>query len=197
MLCRTQIFWVSSKYERRFSSIFEHKLHQALDIPTYSNIFIKWTLNVRRVFPSIWLWFEQKMTFSNFERVWMHSFPRGNERTSSGSKFNTTLKIMKISISAISAFTENVDHIIYCFSPLGDTRPTDNADNFRWLISLSTNSTLCRLGLSSKTPLSIFRIAFLLSDKCSRLVGKLNLLSDLMRFPLASNRFRLNPLFNL
>ena len=44
--------------------------------------------------------------------------------------------------------------------PFGDTRPTDRADNLRWLISLSTSSTLCRLGLSSKTPLSIFRMAF-------------------------------------
>ena len=31
------------------------------------------------------------MTFSNFERARTHTFPSGNERTSSGSKFDTTL----------------------------------------------------------------------------------------------------------
>ena len=41
VLCRTQIFRVSSEYECRFSSIFEHEHHRALDIRTYSNIFIK------------------------------------------------------------------------------------------------------------------------------------------------------------
>ena len=37
----TQIFRVSSEYEHRFSSIFKHEHHRALDIRTYSNIFIK------------------------------------------------------------------------------------------------------------------------------------------------------------
>ena len=36
VLCRTQIFRVSSEYERRFSSIFEHEHHRALDIRTSS-----------------------------------------------------------------------------------------------------------------------------------------------------------------
>ena len=41
VLCRTQIFRVSSKYKRRFLSIFEPEHHQALDIRTYWNTFIK------------------------------------------------------------------------------------------------------------------------------------------------------------
>ena len=32
VLCRTQIFWVLSEYERQFLSIFEHEHHRALDI---------------------------------------------------------------------------------------------------------------------------------------------------------------------
>ena len=36
VLCWTQIFQVSSDYERRFLSIFEHEYHQALDIRTSS-----------------------------------------------------------------------------------------------------------------------------------------------------------------
>ena len=33
----------------------------------------------------------QKMTISNFEQARTHTFPSGNERASSGSKFGTTL----------------------------------------------------------------------------------------------------------
>ena len=50
------------------------------------------------VFPSIWLWFEprvststQKITISNFKRARTHTFPSGNRRALSGSKFDTTL----------------------------------------------------------------------------------------------------------
>ena len=78
VLCRTQIFRVLSEYERRFSSIYEHEHHQALDIQTSSGTNIKSTFrivtkkhnmvaityvtflennilhkNVRQVFPSI------------------------------------------------------------------------------------------------------------------------------------------------
>ena len=41
VLCRTQIFRVSSEYERRFLSIFEHEHHQALDIRTSNGTNIK------------------------------------------------------------------------------------------------------------------------------------------------------------
>ena len=41
VLCRTQIFRVSSEYERRFSSIFEHEHRRALDIRTSSGTSIK------------------------------------------------------------------------------------------------------------------------------------------------------------
>ena len=48
-------------------------------------------INVRQVFPSIWLWFKlqvstsaQKMTISNFERAWTHTFPNGKEQALSG-----------------------------------------------------------------------------------------------------------------
>ena len=36
VLRQTQIFQVSSKYERQFFSIFEHEHHQALDVRTSS-----------------------------------------------------------------------------------------------------------------------------------------------------------------
>ena len=36
VLRQTQIFQVSSKYERQFLSIFEHEHHQALDVRTSS-----------------------------------------------------------------------------------------------------------------------------------------------------------------
>ena len=99
----------------RYSSIFEHEHHRALDIRTSSgtnisdsnqitqygcnyvdfmeiNILIFW-----RVFPR----FEpragtsgQKMAFWNFERARTHTFPIGNERASSGSKLDTTLPLI-------------------------------------------------------------------------------------------------------
>ena len=44
VLCRTQIFRVSSEYERRFLSIFEHEHHRALDIRTSSGTNIKYVV---------------------------------------------------------------------------------------------------------------------------------------------------------
>ena len=75
VLSRTQIFWVSSEYERVH--------HRALDIRTSSgsNIYIlliSMTSNVQRVFPSIWLWFEPRAStnahFSERERASIERF---------------------------------------------------------------------------------------------------------------------------
>ena len=44
VLCRMQIFQLSRKHKCRFSSIFEHEHHRALDIRTSSGMNIKYVV---------------------------------------------------------------------------------------------------------------------------------------------------------
>ena len=118
VLCRTQIFQVSIEYERRFSSIFEHEHHRALDIRTSSgtNIINSWNMCFKRPYHYV----RNPQTYQKLQKVHLirtssehehtkndtfelragtHNFPSGNERVSIGSMFHTTLKyVAKINL---------------------------------------------------------------------------------------------------